>query len=278
MTSQPQPSSTYVLGHSKEELDRLVAEGRFLGELSDHLLRLAGVAAGMQVLDVGCGAGDLSFLTADIVGPEGRVVGVDQSPESIATAIDRARARGQENVTFIAGDAKDVAVKQTFDAVIGRLVLMYFADPAVLVRRLAACVKPGGIVTFQEFDMDGCKSAPRCEVFEAAVERLRVTFRRVGADPRMGLKLGRVFEDAGLPPPQMRLSARVERGPDSQAYHQVTDITRTLLPAMEMTGVATAAEVRVDTLAARMRDEAVAVNATLVSPSLIGAWSSTPVA
>ena len=76
----------------------------------------------------------------------------------------------------------------------------------------------------------------------------------------------------------MILGARVERGPDAQMYHQVAQITRTLLPLMERTGVATAEEVGVETLAERMRAEAVALDATVVSPAFIGAWARTDVA
>ncbi len=54
----------------------------------------------------------------------------------------------------------------------------------------------------------------------------------------------------------MRLLARVERGVEAGAFEQVAQVTRTLVPVMEKTGVATAAEVDVDTLAARLRDEA----------------------
>ncbi len=90
----------------------------------------------MHVLDVGCGAGDVSFLCARLVGTEGRVVGIDRSPESIALATQRAQAAGLENVTFVAGDVAPVTIDWRFDAIVGRLVLMYFADPAALLRSL----------------------------------------------------------------------------------------------------------------------------------------------
>jgi hypothetical protein len=128
-------------------------------------------------------------------------------------------------------------------------------------------------VAFHEIDMEGAKSEPTCEIFETAVQRIRQTFTRVGADIRTGLKLWRIFQEAGLPAPHMILGARVEGGPDSPIYGQVTQVTQTLLPLMQRTSVATAEEVGIDTLAARIREEAVAKNATLVSPSLIGAWT-----
>jgi hypothetical protein len=137
-------------------------------------------------------------------------------------------------------------------------------------------VKPQGIVAFQEFDLDGVKTEPACPSIELAVDRVRQTFVRVGAETRMGLKLGRVIEDAGLPAPEMLLAARIERGRDAMAYQQIAEITRTLLPAMEKTGVATAQAVGIDTLASRLRAEAVALRATLVSPPLVGAWTRKP--
>ena len=85
---QPGP---YALGHSQQELDRLVFQGRFIGDLTAHVLRLAGLGSGMRVLDVGCGAGDVSFLAASLVGPDGFVFGVDKSPEAVAMARERAQ-------------------------------------------------------------------------------------------------------------------------------------------------------------------------------------------
>ena len=57
------------------------------------------------------------------------------------------------------------------------------------------------------------------------------------------------------------------------AYEQVAQITRTLLPLMEKSGVATAEAVAIDTMADRLREEAITRRATLVAPSLIGAWT-----
>jgi hypothetical protein len=74
----------------------------------------------------------------------------------------------------------------------------------------------------------------------------------------------------------MLLGARVERGPDATAYDQVTQITRTVLPLMEKTGVATVEAVGIDTLAGRLREEALTRRATLVAPSLIAAWTRKP--
>ncbi|HEX9923525.1 MAG TPA: class I SAM-dependent methyltransferase [Anaerolineae bacterium] len=265
-------NNQYVLGHSNEELDRLIKQAHFFGDLTEQVLRLAGLEPGMRVLDVGCGVGDVSFLAASLVGPEGEVIGLDKSPEAIALASQRVTAAGLTNVHFVTQDLSELTLDEPVDALIGRLVLMYFADPAVILRRLAGFLKPGGLVVFHELDSTASKSEPVCGLFETTVGRINQTFTRAGADIRMGLKLARVFQEAGLPRPQMLQGARVENGPDSEAYNVITQLARTLLPLMERTGVATAAEVDIDTLANRLREEAVANNATWVSPGFIGAW------
>jgi SAM-dependent methyltransferase len=91
----------YILGHDRDELDRLIYQARFFGDLTEEVLRRAGVGPGMTVLDVGCGTGDVSFLAARLVGPTGTVVGVDRSAEAVAVAERRAREAGLGNVSFV---------------------------------------------------------------------------------------------------------------------------------------------------------------------------------
>lgn len=276
MHATPTADSAYVLGHTNRELDRLIEQARFLGDLTAQVLTLAGLGEGMRVLDIGCGAGDVSLLAAQIVGPTGFVLGVDRSAEAIQVAEQRAMQAGLTNVRFQVADLTELVIEDPVDALVGRLVLMYFADPAAVLRRLAAFVAPGGIIAFHELDTDGAKSEPHYPLLDATVERIVRTFERAGADPRAGMKLSRYFMDAGLPAPRMILGGRVEQGPDSVVYEYVAQIARTLLPVMQRTGVATPEEVGIDTLASRLRDEAVALNAVLLPPPFIGAWTRKP--
>lgn len=262
-----------IMTHTDSELDRLISQARFFGDLTEQVFRLAGLGPGMRVLDIGCGVGDVSFLAASLVGPEGEVIGVDNSPQAIALASKRAATAGLTNVRFVTADLMELELDEPVDALVGRLVLMYFADPAVLLRRLSRYVRPGGIVAFHELDSTGSKSLPRCDFFETAVSRINETLSRAGADIRMGLKLPQTFVEAGLPLPELIQGARLGYGPDTPAYQQVTEITRTLLPLMERVGVATAAEVDIETLADRLRQDVVANNATVVAPPYIGAWT-----
>lgn len=267
--------NAYALGHAPDELERLAKQGQFFGDLTAQLLQSAGLRSGMRVLDVGCGAGDVSFLAAGLVGIEGSVIGVDRSQVAIDTAMRRAAALGLGNVRFLQSDITDLDLSEPVDAIVGRLVLMYLSDPAVTLRRLARFLQPGGLVAFHEFDLYSATSEPRCPGFEAAVAWAREALSRSGADPRTGLNLARIFREAGLPQPALVLGARVDAGLEYQICDQAAHVTRSLLPLIERFGIATAAEVGIDTLADRLRAEAVARDATLVSPALVGAWTAT---
>src|SRR4029434_1821163 len=94
------PKPEYVLGHSESELRRLSLQAQYWGEATLELLQRAGIGPGMRVLDLGCGAGDVSILAATLVGSSGSVVGVDLSAEAIAGAPKRAKATGSTQSQF----------------------------------------------------------------------------------------------------------------------------------------------------------------------------------
>ena len=266
----------YALGHNHEELQRLIGQSRFLGELTEEVLRAAGIRQGMRVLDVGCGAGDVSFLAATLVGREGSVVGVDRSPEAIALAKRRASDVGLANISFVTQDLQDLATDARFDAIIGRLVLMYFPEPEAALRRLLPLLVPGGIVAFHEFDVHAATSEPHVPLFARSVARVSETLRCAHAQPRMGLRLAQTFQQAHLPAPRMIAHARIGTAADPAIFQQLAGITRTLLPMMEKNGIASAAEVDVDTLASRLQRAVQTADATVVAPLFVGAWARKP--
>ena len=263
----------YVLGHSDRELDRLSAQARLTDPITRTLFRNAGIAPGMRVLDVGSGAGDVAFLAADLVGSTGEVVGVDRAAAALATATERAAAKSLRNVSFRAGDAAELIFDRPFDAVIGRYVLQFQRDPSAILRKLVAHVRPGGAIAFHESDWDSVRSLPRVAAYETCCHWIVETFRLSGVETRMGAKLHSTFVDAGLPAPSMRLESVIGGGTNSSdALQLVVDLVRTLLPAMERLGVATAADIDLETLAERMSKEAIASSSVIVSYSQIGAW------
>jgi ubiquinone/menaquinone biosynthesis C-methylase UbiE len=99
--------SDYQLGSDAAELERLDLQGRLLAPATRMILRCAGPGLGMRVLDLGCGAGDVAFVAAELVGSTGEIVGVDQSVDSVSRATARASERGLSNTRFVVGDIRD---------------------------------------------------------------------------------------------------------------------------------------------------------------------------
>src|SRR5260370_29862491 len=139
-------------GHQAGEEVRLQKLGQLLYPSTRYLFEKAGIEPGMKVLDVGSDAGDVTLLLAELVGPTGSIVGVDVYPAVLEVARARVRAARLNNITFIAEDIRKVSLDNHFDAVVGRNVLMYVADPAEVLRICADHLQPRAVMAFQEFD------------------------------------------------------------------------------------------------------------------------------
>lgn len=174
------------------EQEAQAVTGRWLDE--------AGVVPGMRVLDVGCGPGAVTALLLDRVGSEGRVVAIDRA----ARLVELAQARNPDpRASFVTADL-DAALPELglFDAVVGRRVLMYLKDPAATLARLAALVRPGGLVLFQELLIDTAPTGLR--LHDALRDALIGMLAHESASWTMGRELPGVFLRAGLPAPVMR--------------------------------------------------------------------------
>lgn len=265
----------YVLGRSDAETRRLILQNQIYGPLTRRFLTEAGITVGMRVLDLGSGAGDVALMLADLVGPTGRVVGVDANPAILETARDRIRGAGWEaTVEFRVGDLQALEADEPFDAVVGRWVLMYQPDPVAVVRRMAELVRPGGIVAFQESDLSGgARSYPAGPLWERLNAWMAPPPPGAGPEAQMGPQLFRTFRAAGLRDPRISLEAPVGGGAGWPGYRYLAETMRSLLPFLSRAGRCTPAEVEVDTLADRLCAEAVERDAVHVLPPAFGAWA-----
>jgi SAM-dependent methyltransferase len=264
----------YALGHSERELERLATQARVTDPITRGFFRDAGIGPGMRVLDVGCGAGDTTALVAGLVGETGEVVGVDRVAAAVAAARARAEAHRLHNVSFLEGDPAEMVFERPFDAVTGRYVPQFQRDPAAMLRKIAAHVRRGASIVFQECDWDGARSSPPSPLYDQCCRWFVETLRLLNTETHMGAKLHSTFVTAGLPAPSMRLEAVIGGGGNSaDAVQLIAGLVGTTSVDMERLGVATAAEIGFDTLAERMSAEAIANDSVLVGYSQIGAWS-----
>ena len=120
------------------------------GGLSRHsaaIIPKLPIERGMAVLDVGCGWGDVTLQVAEMVGPEGRVVGIDCVDKFLAEGRKDAAAKGLDNVEFRRGDAEVALPENEFDYVVSRFGTMFFTNPVPALRRMRLSLKPGGGMT-----------------------------------------------------------------------------------------------------------------------------------
>lgn len=267
---------TYLMGHGEAETRRLISQSELYGPFTRRLLEDAGIEEGMNVLDVGTGAGDLALMAAGMVGPTGSVVGVDRDPRVLEAASARAEAARLDNARFYAGDFReDVPGDVPFDAVVGRLVLLYVPDPADALRKLNDHLKPGGIAAFGEFNFlpESALAHPSTPLWETMWGWMQAVVRRAGLDPATGYNLRRTFRDAGMPEPEMSLCSPVGGGPDWPGYAYAAESLRSMLPLTVKLGIATKEEVGIDTLADRLRAETVAADGVAKAPDLLSTWA-----
>lgn len=266
----------YPMEYTDGELRRLRFQQRYWGEISLEVLRQAGIGTGMRVLDLGCGAGDLSLQAADLVGPSGSVLGVDRSPQAVQWAGRRAADLEVNHLRFQAADLETIDLPLTFDALIGRFVLMFLADPTTTLARMVDRLNPGGIVAFIETDLAVARSIPAVSRVETVLEWIRETFRRSGINLDLGPRLWRLFRDSGLEEPRLVVRQKLHPAPCREGVRWVSELVRSLLPEMKRLGVASAEEVGIETLEEELRQALMDRDSTLCTPLVVGACSRVP--
>jgi ubiquinone/menaquinone biosynthesis C-methylase UbiE len=246
----------YPFQSSADERQRLIAQGELVAPLTRRLFERAGIASGMRVLDIGSGSGDVAFLAARFVRPEGSVIGADRDPAQVAFAAQRAEANGLTNVRFVARDFREIELSPPVDAIVGRLVLMYAADPLDALRCALRNLRPGGVIALQEsvVDYDGPVFVEPLDCLAAtAAEWFRAGFRHAGVQPRMGMRLFGLMRAAGLEPSaELDMLVPIQQGPDGELFRTLTTVVRSQLPAIVASGAATEAEIDIGTLEDRL--------------------------
>ena len=263
---------TYVLGSSPRELSRLSLQAQMIGPITERLLLRLGIKEGSRVLDLGCGAGDVSMLAAEMVGPEGSVVGIDQSAEAVAKAEARVRDRGYQQISFCVSSVEEFSSDELFDVVIGRYVLIHQESPSDFLRAARRHVRPGGVIAFHEVSCHiELYSLPRAPLFQRMAKLLRIAANAFPSHDAAG-RLLEHFSAADLPHPEWFAELPVGGGVDSPLYAWMAETIGSLMPLLVKQGVTSEEEISIDTLEERLRSEVVEMQSQLVGIPQVCAW------
>jgi len=264
----------YLLGNSDAEHERLIRQAIRLAPMTERFFRDAGIGPGQRVLDLGSGVGDVAMLVARLVGPSGEVIGIECDARAINRARTRAAAAGLHNVEFVATDIAHFSTDSCFDGVVGRYILQFLPDPVAALRSVAQGVQPGGIIAFQEVSFAPFIAlSAHLPLWSTVVSLHHKVAVRVGVNTEMGPALNKVFRDAGLPTPNMRLE--MELGHDPDFTRNVSDATRSIQPQIEKLNLHIEKLGDLSTLQQRLQDEIAASNTVVPWLPLVGAWCRT---
>jgi len=267
-----QATADYALGYTDGEQDRLIRQAALIAPYTERLFREAGIGPGHRVLDLGSGMGDVSMLVAKLLGASGEVVGIERDATSIKRAQARVAAAGLRNVTFLETDAGNIVIDQLFDAAVGRFVLMFLPDPVSVLRSVSRLVRPGGALAFQEPSWAPMLAiGSRLPLWSKLLASIHETALRSGMNMEMGLALYRVFQEAGLPAPNMHLE--IALGSDIDFLRVTSDLLCSLRPLAAQHNVSLKELGDLGTLLNRISAEITAANTVVSVVPLLGAWS-----
>lgn len=162
VTETMKGSLVKTAGYGEEELGRLPANAVENSFGCGNPLAFAGVAPGQVVLDIGSGAGIDCLIATEKVGPSGRVIGLDMTPEMIERGRQNAREAGVATVEFRLGEAERMPIEDaSVDWVISNCVINLSPDKPAVFREIARVLKPGGRISISDIAAEDLPAAIR---------------------------------------------------------------------------------------------------------------------
>ena len=266
----------YALGSNDTEIARLQTQAALIAEPTTLLLQRGGIRPGMRVLDLGSGPGDVAFQVAEIVGPDGSVVGVEQDPAQIAVAMRRRDGLGFRNVDFRLGDARTFLDAEPFDAAVCRLLLMHLPGVVDVLAHHLYSLRPGGVFIAVDYDVAGVRALPEVELYSRLIKWITAGFEYAHADVFVGMRFPLLFEQAGFRDVGT-LGLQAYWPPrSSHAAAYLVGVVRAMKDAIVNSGAATEEQIGLDTLEQRLGEAFTSANAVFSLPTVVGGWGRRP--
>lgn len=262
----------YVIRGGSDGRERLRILARVMQPTTLSLLDQVGLAAGASCLDLGCGGGDVSFDLARLVGPTGKVLGVDMDKEELAIAEREAKAQKLDNVSFEISDITEWQKDPEFNLAYGRFILTHLQDPAKILAKLFQSLHPGGAVVVEDIDFTGYFCYPASSAFDRYIELYSEVVHRAGADPNIGPRLPSLLIEANFENVQLNVVQPAGLQGEVKIMQPLTmDYIRTPVLAHEL-----ATEQEIDEIVEELYAYARDARTVLSLPRVVQTWGYRP--
>jgi ubiquinone/menaquinone biosynthesis C-methylase UbiE len=268
-----EPDKPYILATGEKAVSRLDLLEEIFGPATRHLLSTAGLCSGMQVAEIGCGIGCTARWTSKRVCPGGSVIGVDSSSEQLHIGEKNGEEAGATNLSFREGTAYETGLpRDSFDLVYSRFLLCHLADPAKALAEMSSLLKRGGILLCEDHDDGGIFTEPATHAYQRLVEISDAVNRSHGLDSYIGLKLPRLFREAGFGQPETNVYQIARLRGKEKRFWELT--LREATPAILAAQASTAEEL--DAVCREMREIARDESILLMLARVTQVWARKP--
>ena len=242
-----EPGKPYVLGTGSDETFRLGLQHRLWSATAHALWEKAGVQPGSTVIDIGCGPGHATMDLAQIVGPTGRVIAVDESAAFLKQLHDGEVARRLNNVERVLGDVQELGEclegNESIDVAYARWVFCFVSDPEAVITGIKPFMKQGAKFAVHDyFNYERSMTlAPRREAFTKVVQAVAASWRSRGGDTDVMGKLPGLLVKHGFKVTHLDVLQRIAR-PGTTMWHWPASFFHNFIPKLVQGGFITEGE------------------------------------
>lgn len=192
-------NKSYILGTDKEELFRLGIQHQVWAEEAQRGWRLAGFRPGQTLLDLGCGPGYCTKELAFLVGNKGKVLGIDKS-ESYINFLKEIASKYNLNIDAIHVGFDDMQLKTgSIDGMYCRWALAWIPNPAEILKKVVAALKPGGRMVIQEYyDWSLLQTEPKKQTLSKGIAMALKSFKDTDNEVDIGRHLPTMLPKMGM--------------------------------------------------------------------------------
>lgn len=225
-------SKEYILGVSREELERLEFQHGVWKKYTDEFLEKTGVGIGWKCMDVGSGPGFVSADIRELIGAEGDLTALEPSDYYLNHFKAYCENQNWTNIKFINSNFEDAHLEsEYFDLIFLRWVIDFVREPENYLIKLLENLKKGGVIALQDYAYENIVVFPKGGPLDNLAESIKAYWKAGGGDPYFTLKIPAIFKRNNIELTEFTPVIRAG-GPESQVYQWADRFMRIHIKSM----------------------------------------------